>query len=151
MLKRVVLVSLFLLVNTNVQAEKIQKCTDENGRVSYQTTPCLSSQGQAEVLSIDSHVAPNYNTIPSNSNSHFNDQSEEYELRRQREALERRRAALKRKEEALRRQCERYTDRWQDAQEDWKNLKRQGYKQSQKVWYEARIKRAKRDMERECN
>lgn len=132
-------------------ADNVFKCTDGEGSVSFQTSPCTVEQGDSERIDADLHAPAGY--VPENpylsdygSGNGGNTAGQQYKKEVDRIKKEHKKIW----DDYEKEKCDRYKDYLEDEKDDWNFRKKQGYNQEQKRYHLNEIKKAQRDKDREC-
>lgn len=136
-----------ILAPFTLSAEQIYKCTDANGNISFQRQGCAPEQGRAERLTLPDAPATQWQTTPSEPKSEYQTRLDELRQSQQQSNAH----YQHRMDEIDQQHCQYYKDKLTDTQQRWQTIKRGGYRQSERDYWEDRIASRERDMQRECN
>lgn len=141
------LFALILLMPGILAAEEIYKCTDPAGNVSFQRQACQVEQGTAERMQLPEAPTTSWQSTPQEPEAEYSRQLDQL-----RQAQEQRDYQYQDRIRKIDQQhCQYYKDKLADVQQRWQTIKRSGYKQSERDYWEDRIDSRARDMQRECN
>lgn len=142
---KILYIALLLLSGTSA-AEQIYKCTDNFGNTAFQRAPCAQEQGKAERLTLPDAPTTQWQVTPEAPESVY-----QSDLRQRREAQQENQARYQQRIDEIDQQhCQYYKDKLADTQQRWQTIKRGGYRQSERDYWEDRIESRERDMQREC-
>lgn len=151
-MKRAIFITLFSIMPTISMSQSMYKCTSPTGETSFQSSPCTAEQGAAEMITITpAQSIRNDNKKSAGQYAGQGGGAEEIldEYRRQNDIINS--EYNQRQQEIKDNRCQYYRDRMAGIQDSWASIKRNGYRQNQKDYWQNRIEAAQRDVNRNCN
>jgi hypothetical protein len=128
---------------SSASLSEIYKCSNANGSFVFQEIPCDGLKSEVYEATQSSVIANDNTPVDSTLYQDRYDSSEKAvsDYRARNDQIRR---------ETSEKICKLYTDRLTSLEEEWENIRRKGYKQSERERYQRWIGQAENDVENNC-